>query len=85
MTKCGNFLCFLVQLRLKITKLTPIFVRLKATTKIKTMTWRKPYPQFKYQVLISKRVSNSLYSSHNHQYGALSKIAFGNVAILLPN
>jgi len=28
MTKCGNFLCLLVQLRLKITKLTPIFVRL---------------------------------------------------------
>ena len=28
MTKCGNFLCLLVQLRLKITKWTPIFVRL---------------------------------------------------------
>ena len=50
MTKCGNFLCLLVQLRLEITKSTPIFVRLKATAKIKTMTWRKPYPQFKYQV-----------------------------------
>gem|GEM_PF-4992545 len=50
MTKCGNFLCLLVQLRLKITKLTPIFVRLKATAKIKTMTCRKPYPPFKYQV-----------------------------------
>ena len=50
MTKCGNFLCLLVQLRLKITKLTAIFVRLKATTKIKTMTWRKPYPQFNHQV-----------------------------------
>ena len=46
MTKCGNFLCLLVQLRLKITKLTPIFVRLKATAKIKTMTCRKPYPPF---------------------------------------
>ena len=34
MTKCGNFLCFLVQLRLKITRLTPIFVRLKATARI---------------------------------------------------
>ena len=43
MTKCGNFLCFLVQLRLKITRLTPIFVRLKATARIKTMTCRKPY------------------------------------------
>ena len=46
MTKCGNFLCFLVQLRLEITKLTPIFVRLKATARIKTMTCRKPYPPF---------------------------------------
>ena len=33
----------------------------------------------------TKRVSNSLYSSHNHQYGALSKIVFRNVTILLPN
>ena len=50
MTKYSNFLCLLVQLRLKITKLTAIFVRLKDTTKIKTMTWRKPYPQFNHQV-----------------------------------
>ena len=50
MTKCGNFLCLLVQLRLKIPKLTPIFVRLKATAKIKTVICSKPYPQFKYQV-----------------------------------
>ena len=50
MTKCSNILCLLVQLRLETTKSTPIFVRLKATAKIKTMTWRKPYPQFKHQV-----------------------------------
>ena len=48
--KTNHFLCFLVQLRLKITKLTPIFVRLKATARIKTMTCRNPYPPFKYQV-----------------------------------
>ena len=47
MTKCGNFLCLLVQLRLKIAKSTIIFARLKATAKIKTMTCRNPYPQFK--------------------------------------
>ena len=41
MTKCSNFLCLLVQLSLKITKPTPIFVRLKAIAKIKTMTCRK--------------------------------------------
>ena len=50
MTKFSNFLCLLVQLRIKITKLTAIFVRLQATTQIKTMTWRKPYPQFNHQV-----------------------------------
>lgn len=41
MTKCSNFLCLLVQLSLKYTKTTPIFVRLKAIAKIKTMTCRK--------------------------------------------
>ena len=46
MTRYSNFLCLLVQSRLKITKSTPIFERLKATTKIKTMTCRKPYPPF---------------------------------------